>query len=1092
MNKSYTGREVELSADIRIVSRTDLKGNILEANSEFIEISGYEEHELMGKPHNILRHEDVPKAVFKDFWATIQAGKGWTQYVKNRCKNGDHYWVKANAGPIIENGEITGYLSVRTPITNEEKAIATDAYKAIEAGSLLIEEGRLYSPMQLRMSKFPFNHWSVMTKTVVMGAFLVMMGAIITGLLANNTYQQTVTENFKTLQKSLKSQLQFEVTQKKVTTLQTAIALAETPAIQQDLLNSQSKEASKTYINQLAKSYKAQANVPLKVHIHSPDGRSFLRSWSPDKSGDDLTSFRFTVNKVMQTQSATQALELGRAGVAIRSVVPVKKVTDGSYLGSVEVISGLQAIMQGLQAENVGYAAVLNDYAVTISTKAQDNPKLGEFRIAQKALFDAGLISKLQTINLDKLMSQGYLHTEAGFFVSAPISDLNDALVGYHLLFIDANEVNQINALAKNTAVQTLIKVVSALVIITLLFLLMLNFYITKPMKALRDVMQKSEKDGDLSLRANSVNRDEMGQLAQSYNNQMQKTQMVIGEANRMLSDIAHGNLNTETVLPMQKDFGVIKLNLNNAAQSMRSTMGSINESLVRLQEGDFSKQGSITLNGAYAEAVQSTYNVVETLQAMFTDINILMAQMAKGYFNQRLTLEAQGEFKRLEENINASLNTLEVVISETAKVMIAQGNGELTQRITSEVEGTLLILKEGVNNSAANIASLMAQSNYSVNKLSKGAVFLTEGMQKLSERTLEQSGSIEQTASGMEQVTSTVESTAENAKEASLVAEQSIRNAAQANNVVEQTIQAIEEIEQSSSKISEITALIDSIAFQTNLLALNAAVEAARAGEHGRGFAVVAGEVRSLAQKSADAAKDINQLINDTVNRVHHGAQMADKSGEALNVINDSINQISQFVSEISTNAQEQALGVHNINQAITAIDKMNQQNALMVQDSVRQTTEMNDVSQDVNKVMTAFKIDYQQIAFTEAMQSGDFEFARARQAHRAWKGLIHAYIENMDVEMNKQAATDHTKCGLGTWFYGPEGQAYANLAEMQTVEKNHMELHACISRIIQAHDIDDNETVQQELLNLDRLSEAVIGSLVLAEKAVNRTKAH
>ena len=1089
-NKHYTGQEVNVPADYRIVSRTDLKGNILEANSEFIEISGYEEHELMGKPHNTLRHDDVPKAVFKDFWDTIQAGKGWTQYVKNRCKNGDHYWVKANAGPIIENGQITGYLSVRTPITNEEKAIATDAYQAIESGSLVIEGGRLYSPWQLRMTKLPFNHWSVMTKTIVMGIFLVVIGAVITGLMANNTYQQTVDENFRGLQKTLKSQLTFEIAHKKTTTLQTAIALADSPAVQQDLTLMQGNQAAKTYIDRLADSYKAQANTSLKVHLHTAEGRSFLRSWNPNKSGDDLTSFRFTVNKVIKTQTANQALELGRAGVAIRSVVPVKSMVNNGYLGSVEVISGLNAILSGLQAEEVGYAAVLNDYAVGIATKAKSNARIGEFYIAEKNLFDASLISQLESINLQKLISQGFLHSDAGFFVSFPITDLQDTLIGYHLLSINAQGVSELNQRAKTTAIQTLVKVVGSLVIITLLFLLMLNFYVTKPIKALRDVMQASEKDGDLSLRANSVNRDEMGQLANSYNNQMQNTQMVIGEANRMLSDIAHGKLQTETVLPMKKDFSVMKLNLNDAAQSMRSTMGSINESLIRLQEGDFSQQGKINVEGAYADAVQKTYNVVDTLQVMFTEINVLMAQMAKGYFNNRIDLNAQGEFKRLEENINASLHTLEEMISETAQVMIAQGNGQLTMRINSEVEGTLLILKEGVNNAAANVASLMAQSNYSVNKLSDGASFLAEGMQNLSDRTIEQSASIEMTASSMEEVTSTIESTAENAKVAAEVAEQSIKNAAQANSVVEQTIQAIEEIEQSSSKISEITSLIDSIAFQTNLLALNAAVEAARAGEHGRGFAVVAGEVRSLAQKSADAAKDINKLISETVNRVHHGAEMADKSGDALHTINDSINKISQFVSEISTNAQEQALGAHSINQAITDIDKMNQQNSMMVKDSVRQTNEMNVVSQDVNKVMANFKIDYEQIAFTDAMQTGSFEFARARQAHRAWKGLIHAYIENMDVEINKQAATDHTQCGLGMWFYGAEGQAFAHLSEMQSVEKNHIELHACISRILQAHDLQDFESVQTEIRQLDRLSEAVIQSLVVAERAVSRNK--
>ncbi len=228
--------------------------------------------------------------------------------------------------------------------------------------------------------------------------------------------------------------------------------------------------------------------------------------------------------------------------------------------------------------------------------------------------------------------------------------------------------------------------------------------------------------------------------------------------------------------------------------------------------------------------------------------------------------------------------------------------------------------------------------------------------------------------------------------------------------------------------------------------------------------------------------------MIDNTVEKVHEGAKLADESGKALELINDSIARIGSYVSEISQTTAEQAKGVEQVNIAISSIDQVTQQNSTLVDETAERTAEMSRLAESVDELIGTFKIDLDQIAFRTAMESGMFTFAHARRAHRQWKGIITAYVEGIDIEFDHAAATDHHKCALGQWYYGPEGQKYMHLQEMKDVEKWHAELHAIIKRILEANKVDDTEAVKREFRNLDQASEEVIKYLSLAEKAVVR----
>jgi len=252
------------------------------------------------------------------------------------------------------------------------------------------------------------------------------------------------------------------------------------------------------------------------------------------------------------------------------------------------------------------------------------------------------------------------------------------------------------------------------------------------------------------------------------------------------------------------------------------------------------------------------------------------------------------------------------------------------------QIEYALIFMNAKLRTAIGRVKESSSVLDHSASEIATGNLYL-------SERTENQASSLEETASSMEEITSTVQQNADNARQANQLVHDSQRYAEKSGAVVTSAMHAMAEIHDSSKEIAEIINVIDSIAFQTNLLALNAAVEAARAGEQGRGFAVVANEVRNLAGRSADSAKQIKILINDSVAKVEKGASLVNESGEALRMITESVKKVSDIVAEISESCQEQANGIEQINQAVSQIDETTQQNAALVEESAAASEAMS-----------------------------------------------------------------------------------------------------------------------------------------------------
>jgi len=350
---------------------------------------------------------------------------------------------------------------------------------------------------------------------------------------------------------------------------------------------------------------------------------------------------------------------------------------------------------------------------------------------------------------------------------------------------------------------------------------------------------------------------------------------------------------------------------------------------------------------------------------AVEQDVANLVKAAVDGDFTKRFDMNGkEGFFKVLGEGINQLMETSSVGLNEVVRVLGALAKGDLTEKITNEYKGTFGQLKDDSNQTVAQLTSIVTQIKEATDSITTASKEIAQGNTDLSQRTEEQASSLEETASSMEELTSTVKQNAENAKQANQLAASASEVAVKGGSVVGQVVQTMGSINEASKKIVDIISVIDGIAFQTNILALNAAVEAARAGEQGRGFAVVASEVRNLAQRSAAAAKEIKQLIGDSVEKVDSGTKLVDQAGKTMEEIVGSIKRVTDIMAEITAASQEQSAGIEQVNQAITQMDEVTQQNAALVEQAAAAAESMQEQAENLSQAVASFRLEQQAVA--------------------------------------------------------------------------------------------------------------------------------
>ncbi len=336
--------------------------------------------------------------------------------------------------------------------------------------------------------------------------------------------------------------------------------------------------------------------------------------------------------------------------------------------------------------------------------------------------------------------------------------------------------------------------------------------------------------------------------------------------------------------------------------------------------------------------------NIVEAVKAGQLDTRIEMA-------------DKEGFFEKLSEGINELTDIIDSVFSDVSSSMQSMAAGDLTNRIESDYQGSYLDCKNSINASIDKIAEIVGQVNSSAGFIHNSSQEIASGNNNLSQRAEQQAANLEETASSMEELTSTVKNNSENAQQANQVATTARQLAEKGGGIVGSAVSAMQEINESSNKIAEIIGVIDEIAFQTNLLALNASVEAARAGEQGRGFSVVATEVRNLAQRSATAAKESKELIQTSVQKVRSGTQFVNETGNSLTEIVTGVKKVGDIVAEIAAASVEQSQGIEQVNQAVSQMDEITQQNAALAEEASAASVSMSDQSTNMTQLLAFFK---------------------------------------------------------------------------------------------------------------------------------------
>lgn len=632
-------------------------------------------------------------------------------------------------------------------------------------------------------------------------------------------------------------------------------------------------------------------------------------------------------------------------------VVPVTR--NGAFVGVAGTDLALASIQQNLakiKPYDEGVVRLLSAKGILLADP--DTKRLGKVLETSYANAMLGSIAASKDFSIE---ANDLFSNQPSFQVFVPVSigDANDRFalgisVPKDRLLIGARSIRD---------VVILVGAIFVLVVVTALIAILRRLVAKRLSEAVSTVEALAAGRLDVSIVRDGP--DEIGQLGRALDTMRGALSTFVSAQIEMYERHEAGEIRhriDEGIFP--GEFSDMARGVNRLVDWHIRVKARVVEVIKSYAHGDISVEMD-RLPGEEARITEAMDSVRAQLTAIQSEILNLSQSAARGEFSIRGDADRfEFSFREIVLALNRLMQTAEQGLADTSRVLVAIAAGDLTQRVERSYSGEFGRLKEAANSTASQLAQTVKRIQTAASAMETSTLEIVHGNQDLSSRTEAQAASLEETAASMEELTSTVKQNAENARQANQLAVGAREVAQKGGAVVEEVVGTMNAISSSSKKMNEIIGVIDGIAFQTNILALNAAVEAARAGEQGRGFAVVASEVRALAQRSADAAKEIKVLINDSVDKISTGSSLVEQAGTTMGEIVTSVKQVTDIMGDITAASAEQTSGIEQVNITITQMDQNTQQNSTLVEEASAAAHSMREHAVGLLEAVSAFRL--------------------------------------------------------------------------------------------------------------------------------------
>ena len=806
-------------------------------------------------------------------------------------------------------------------------------------------------------------------------ATIVTVLMLIIGYLILNKYKNDLTlEVYTGVKNELNNLSDLKIKSKFDVGISNAISISNDAKIQ-EALKENNRNLAKEALSSLSVNMKKSTPFKnIKVHIHTKDTKSFLRSWKHEKFGDDLKSFRKSVLKVNTNNIAVNTFEVGKAGLSIRAVVPIFDSMSNNHLGSLEFMQGINSVAKSFDKIGDAFLLLMNS-SVSISN-INDNKRLQNYVISQKFI-NNDLVQDSKTIDFNVLMKDGYLISDKYFYSYIDVKDFNGKKLG---IALSARPLEKVMIAVDHTSSiiwTALFILVVALLLSMIVSLINMKKNILAPIFNLKDSIDNISKNSSSdSQRLEITSQDEIGDLVKSFNEYLDSIEKGVNQDRKVISEAK----------------GIIE----------KVNAGLLNDTIK---------------NKAHSPEVDS------------------------------LVSEINNMIKTMHKNL--------LILSDT---LVALSNAKYDYKVPhiEGLTGIVASLMSGTKVTQSTINEVMCLIDESNNKLTNSAGELSNASIKLSDSSNAQAASLEQTAAAIEEISATINKSSETAMQMSTYAQNVTKSNNSGKALASRTSESMEELGEEVNAIHEAISVIDQIAFQTNILSLNAAVEAATAGEAGKGFAVVAAEVRNLASRSAEAAKEIKDLVESATSKAKTGKEITNEMIDGYNELNENISTTIGLIEDVANASREQQQAMSQITDTVNSLDQATQQNASLASNisTMAQTTTRlaQQLQSAVNK--TSFDLEAKKrICNTDMI----FDLNKLKSDHIVFKNTNFAQCKQ---GFKFTVKNDH-ECNLGKWIDANEDSEFAQSEEWTQLKIAHKKVHCMVQDTVDLY-ADDYENGQ------------------------------